>query len=513
MGEGGGRGYTTPVPLPAPPPPPDPPALVSPAPRVPAPVTLRVIGRWDSGRPGVSAAEVPAWSADGRGLCVTDAERGLRLLDTSDPAAPVEAGLFEAEGVNSVAVAGERVAVAAAGPDPLGPGRLILLGPTLEPVAELPTGVGPDVVLALPGGGWVTADEGQPAGGLDPVGGVTAADAAGDEARTVVFDAVPPGVRAGAEAPGPATLEPEYLAASADGRTVYASLQENNAIGVFGVEAGAFTDVLDLGLLDRSADAAGFDASDRDGGVRLHRWPVSAMPQPDAIALREVGGRAFLLTANEGELRDAEEEGGFTDAAAVASLGLDLATFPEATWLRADANLGRLRVARPGTHPAVDPDGDGDVDRLIAFGGRSLSVYEVVGEAGDRRLELRWDSGDTLERLVAAEAPDAFNAGTGKPDSRSDQKGPEPEGLVLGEVGGRVCAFLGLERSHGIVVFDVTDPQRPTLAGSIFSAPADLAPEGLAFLPAERSPSGVPLLAVAFEETGTVVIYAVEADR
>ena len=157
----------------------------------------------------------------------------------------------------------------------------------------------------------------------------------------------------------------------------------------------------------------------------------------------------------------------------------------------------------------MDPDGDGDVDRLVAFGSRSLSVLEVLGEPENRRLELRWDSGDALERLVAAGAPASFNAGTKGPDSRSAKRGPEPEGLALGAVGDRVYAFLGLERSHAVVAFDVTDPTTPSFAGFAFAAPADLAPEGLAFLPAARNPTGTPLLAVAFEETGTVVIYAV----
>ncbi len=498
------------MPLPAAPPPADPPALVVPADA--ATLRLRPIGRWESGRPGVSATEIPAWSEDGLSLFVTDAERGLRRFDAIDPTAPRESGLFEAAGVNSVAIRGDRVAVAAAGDDPAGPGRLLVLDAGLNLLAEAATGVGPDMVAAGPDGSWFTADEGQPVGGVDPPGGVTRIAADGSEAATVRLGFRPAAVRPGAGGIGTETLEPEYVAVSADGSTAYAGLQENNAIAVFDTASGAFTDVLDLGLIDRSAPGVGLDASDRDGGAAIFRWPVSTMLQPDSIALREVDGRVFLFTANEGETRDAADGDRFTDTARVAELTLDTDAFPEAGWLRQDDTLGRLEVARPNTHPAVDPDGDGDVDRLVAFGARSLSAFEVLGEAGSRRLELRWDSGDALERLVAAQAPASFNAGTKEPDSRSAKRGPEPEGLVLGEVDGRVFAFLGLERSHAVAVFDATDPTAPTLAGSTFAAPADLAPEGLAFLPAARSPTGTPLLAVAFEETGTVVIYAVEIE-
>ncbi|BAM02784.1 choice-of-anchor I family protein [Phycisphaera mikurensis] len=494
------------MPLPPPPPPPEPPGLVESAP--PA-LTLREIGRWDSGRPGVSAAEVPAWTSDGLGLLVTDAERGLRLLDASDPAAPREAALYEAPGVNSVAVSGGRIAAAIAGGDPAGPGRLVVLDAELRPVAEAATGVGPDMVAAGPDGSWLTADEGQPAAGVDPPGGLTRVAPDAGEAGVVRLPARPGGIRSGASGGGPETLEPEYVAVSADGSFACVALQENNAVAFFDLQEDRFTDVVGLGLLERSAPGAGFDASDRDGGVRIHRWPVSAMPQPDAVALRTVGGRTFLLTANEGETRDASGGDPFTDATRVADLPLDTDAFPEAAWLKQDDTLGRLEVVRPGAHPAVDPDGDGDADRLVAFGGRSVSVFEVLGAPGSRELALRWNSGDLFERLAAERAPGSFNAGTRAADSRSEKRGPEPEGLVLGEVGGRVHAFVGLERSHAVVALDVTDPLAPTLSGSVFAGVADRAPEGLAFLPAGRSPTGGPLLAVAYEATGTLVIYAI----
>ncbi len=47
-------------------------------------------------------------------------------------------------------------------------------------------------------------------------------------------------------------------------------------------------------------------------------------------------------------------------------------------------------------------------------------------------------------------------------DNRSDDKGIEPESVVMGNVRGRLYAFIGLERDSGIVVFDLSTPTSPT---------------------------------------------------
>ena len=72
-------------------------------------------------------------------------------------------------------------------------------------------------------------------------------------------------------------------------------------------------------------------------------------------------------------------------------------------------------------------------------------------------------TGDELERVTAGAVPAFFNSdhGASSFDNRSDDKGPEPEGVTLGKVGGRTYAFVGLERIGGVVVYDITDPARP----------------------------------------------------
>ena len=56
--------------------------------------------------------------------------------------------------------------------------------------------------------------------------------------------------------------------------------------------------------------------------------------------------------------------------------------------------------------------------------------------------------------------PDYYNCSNDNAvlDDRSGKKGPEPESVTLGTVDGRTYAFVALERTGGIMVYDVTDP-------------------------------------------------------
>jgi hypothetical protein len=130
--------------------------------------------------------------------------------------------------------------------------------------------------------------------------------------------------------------------------------------------------------------------------------------------------------------------------------------FPNADLLHASEVLGRLKV----TSTLGDRDADGDYDQLHAFGGRSFSIFQ----AGKGRLRRVFDSGSLLEEITAAFSHQGFNAENdenGSFDKRSDNKGPEPQGVAVGSIDGRTHAFIGLERTGGIVVFDVSNPGSP----------------------------------------------------
>ncbi|MEZ5299685.1 MAG: choice-of-anchor I family protein [Verrucomicrobiales bacterium] len=220
------------------------------------------------------------------------------------------------------------------------------------------------------------------------------------------------------------------------------------------------------------------------------------MYMPDAIVAFEAMGETFIISANEGDSRDYD---GFSEEARVEDLDLDPTAFPNAAELQSRAELGRLKT----TTTLGDTDGDGDYDEIYAFGGRSFSIWDAKGN-------LVFDSGDQLERLVAEYLPANFNASNDSNgfDGRSDDKGPEPEGLAIGQLDGRTYAFLGLERVGGVMIFDITYPYSPVFVDYFnnrdFSADpedelelaGDLGPEGLKFIPASDSPNGKPLLAV-----------------
>jgi len=99
-----------------------------------------------------------------------------------------------------------------------------------------------------------------------------------------------------------------------------------------------------------------------------------------------------------------------------------------------------------------------------------------------------------------------------RPDNRSDNKGPEPEGVAVGRLGAKTFAFIGLERVGGIMVYDVTSPTSPsfvTYVNTRTGATGDRAPEGIIFVPAVRSPNKQPLLIAGNETSGTAAVFRI----
>ena len=234
------------------------------------------------------------------------------------------------------------------------------------------------------------------------------------------------------------------------------------------------------------------------------------MYQPDSLDSFTRGGSTYLVTANEGDARDYD---GFSEEVRVEDLVLDPAVFPDAATLQMEANLGRLKT----TTTLGDTDGDGMHEEIYSYGARSFTVWDASDGS------LVFDSGDDLEQITSGAFPADFNSDdeeNGSFDDRSDDKGPEPEGVVVGSVNGRPFAFLGLERIGGIAVFDLSTPSAPTFVQYLntrdFSGDpeagtaGDLSPEGLEFIPADRSPNGAALLVVGHEVSGTTTIFQVD---
>ncbi|MCT9819733.1 choice-of-anchor I family protein [Microbacterium sp. W1N] len=524
------------------------------APATPAPVvhsaadaalTLTPLGTHATSVFGASAAEIVA--AHGDRLFVVNAQAGsITVLDYRDPASPVELFEIAADGVaNSVAVRADGLGVIALeSPTKTDPGALVFFDADAAEariLGSVTVGALPDMVTISSDGAYaVVANEGEPADDFstDPEGSVgvvalpTGKTAPAQEAvRLAGFAAfegenLPGGVRVfGPDVAAPdqgdtplaanrvsRNLEPEYIAV--DGGTAYAAVQEANAIAVVDLASATVTDLFPLGFKDHGLPGNGLDASDRDNAIDIAAYPgLKGIYMPDGMSSYQAGGTTYLVTANEG---DAREWGDYIDEARVKDLGKKqqkpICTTSPLAALTADADLGRLKIA---TDLGI-ADGADCYSELYAYGARSFSIWTTDGEQV-------FDSGDQFEQITAAAIPDHFDSGHDETgfDTRSAAKGPEPENVAVGTVGGRTYAFVGLERVGGIMVYDITDPaasrfvtyvnNRDFSAGEEPSAASlDLGAEGVTFIPAERSATGEPLLAVANEVSGTTTLFAID---
>ena len=228
----------------------------------------------------------------------------------------LELGLPGAE-INSVAVHDGLVAVAVQAALKTDPGRVALFrAADLALLGSATVGAQPDMITFTPDGRTVLlANEGEPSDDYqtDPVGSISIVDVSAPAApmvRTADFSAfnaqktalLSAGVRIyGPNASVAQDLEPEYIAVSADGRTAWATLQENNAFAKIDIASATVTDILPLGFKDHGVAGNELDASDTDGGtINIRTWPgVRGLYLPDSIASYSAGGQTYLVTANE----------------------------------------------------------------------------------------------------------------------------------------------------------------------------------------------------------------------
>ena len=506
----------------------------------PSTITLQKIGGFEGGVLG--AAEITAYDALSKRLFVVNgANNTVDVLDLSDPTKPAKAGSISGvpfgAGINSVAVHEGLVAIAVEASPKTNPGRVAFFrASTLEFLSSVVVGALPDMVVFTPDGRrLLVANEGEPNSyglpdSVDPEGSVsiiTVNDGRSPSVATAGFSAFNSqadelrrlGVRIyGPNATVAQDLEPEYIAVSEDGKTAYVTLQENNAVAIVDIEAARVTDIRPLGFKDHMAAGMGLDASDEDGGlntnsgtpaIKIANYPVKGLYLPDAIASYTVNGVTYLVTANEGDAR--ADWPGFNEETRVRThcdKGLDPTVFPDAANLILDSNLGRLRITATPNGASAGKNSAGQCNELYSFGARSFSIW-------DTSLKRIFDSGEDFERRTQSLAQAAFNAShdNNTLDSRSPSKGPEPEGVVVGQFGRKSIAFIGLERVGGVMAYDVTDPAKPvflTYFNSRNGLTGDRGPEGLTLIPAKRSPNGKPLLIVGNEVSGTTAIIQID---
>lgn len=515
----------------------------------PLALTLSKIGGFTHSG-GLSSAEISAYDpASKRLFVVNGAQKTVDVLSLADPTAPVAVATIQATnlwpdagGVNSVDTRGGMVALAIEAATKTNPGRMVLLrAADLGVIATAEVGALPDMLTFTPDGRKIlVANEGEPNSygqsdplSVDPEGSVSIIDvsaltlqSSGQTltARTADFQAYnsqkdslrDAGVRIfGPNATVAQDLEPEYITVNDDSTTAYVTLQENNAVAVVDIASARVTDIKALGYKDHSLPGMGMDVSNKDNGtntdsgtaiVKIAPVPVKGLYMPDGIAQFSVGGRTYLVTANEGDARDWT---GLTDevtAGTYCSNGFDEAVFgAAASNLGKASNLGHLKVTMFPGSTRTGKNSDGKCNELVSFGARSFSIW-------NDRLERVYDSGDQFEQLTKDLLNVRFNASNTNNtlDSRSPAKGPEPEGVVVAKFGRKTYAFIGLERVGGVMVYDISNPASPvfeTYLNTRDGATGDRGPEGLHLIKASDSPNGKPLLVVANEISGTTAIF------
>ncbi len=505
------------------------------------PIDAARLDTYSTGLFAEGAAEIAAYDAATQRIFFVNADADeVVVLDASDPSDLALAFTIDATpygaGVNSVAVSNGIVALAVEADPSTDPGMVAMFDTDGTFLTAVEVGALPDALAFSPDGQiLIVANEGEPNADytIDPEGSISIIDLKDETAtvRTITFeDFNVGGSRAGEIAaqgirifgPGASVaqdLEPEFAVVSPDGTTAYVSIQENNALAIIDLESGDL-ELLGLGYKNHALAQNALDPSNRDDGIAISTWPVYGMYQPDGITAFEIEGETYVFTANEGDARDYD---GFSEEVRISDLTPDPVAIPDGAFLLDDARLGRLRA----TDTLGDVDGDGDFETFFAYGGRSFSIHSADGV----RV---WDSGDDIERQIAALVADgtlpedAFNATNdenGSFDGRSDDKGPEPEGVVVGEVDGRTFAFVGLERISAVIVYDVSNIEAPAYTGFLINrdfsvdaqlpdgstnpAVGDLGPEGLVFIPPSDSPTSQALLVVSNEVSGTLTVWGV----
>ncbi|MEZ4958449.1 MAG: choice-of-anchor I family protein [Saprospiraceae bacterium] len=507
--------------------------IKGPAPLTDSFVKMRHLGSFP-GSPDGGSAEISAYDPASRRLFITNITNNtLDILDLKNPVAAtyiasIDMSIFGG-GINSVAVKNGVVACAVEAAVKTDNGSVVFFNAADGTfLSSVTVGALPDMVIFNHDGTQaLTANEGEPDDDylVDPLGSVSiidltpgVANLTDTDVTTLAFDVfdgemanlMAAGVRIyGPNATVGSDLEPEYICISPDGQTALVTLQENNAVAVVDLENLQITAINPLGTKDHSLIANTLDASNTTPGIFMANWPVKGYYLPDAMECFEVGGVTYAVTANEGDTRD---YGGYGEEDRVGGVALDPTAFPNADILQNNALLGRLLI----TTSAGDTDGDGDYDEIYSIGGRSFSIWNTATG------QLVWDSGDQLERITAEDPTwgPYFNSSNGTNTNfknRSDDKGPEPESVVVENIEGRWYAFVGLERIGGVMLYDVTDPNNPVFIQYLNTRnPAgggDLGPEGLIFIPKNESPNQRNLLVVSNEISGTVSVFQIDLDR
>lgn len=478
-------------------------------------------------------SEILTYSAATQRLFVMNSgNASVEILDFSNPLAistinSIDLSAYGAGGT-SVAHHNGYVAVSLAAANKTDNGKVVFLDTDGNIITNLEVGALPDMLCFTPDGNkLLVTNEGEPNAdySIDPEGSIAVIDlsngienlnqnhvsllnfnsfdnqkAALQAAQVRIF---------GPNASVSQDLEPEYITVAANSQKAWVSLQENNAYATIDLNSMQITNILPLGLKDHSLPGNTLDTSNKADSIFMANWPIKGMYMPDAIDNYTLNGVTYLVTANEG---DAREYDTFEEEVNLEDLNLDPSIFPNHELLAHNDNLGKIKITNQGG----DLDNDGVYEEIHVFGGRSFSIYNA--ETG---VQV-YDSGDDFERIIEEDPTykDIFNTtdDENKLKNRSDNKGPEPEAVLVKEIANEFYAFIALERVGGFMVYNISNPNNPVFEGYFnnrSTAPGenivgDLAPESIIYIAPNENTLEKGLLVIANEVSATVSVYTLD---
>lgn len=447
-------------------------------------------------------------------------------IDVGAKIKPENASEFEVGAINSLSIEGELMAVAVENKDPQANGAILFYRLDNQGHASklhaVKAGAMPDMVKLTPDGKFaLSADEGEPDKKYtkDPEGTVTLVriqnGVPSKDSRQLDFNSVTipdeviikQGVTQKSK-----DLEPEYISVADNSSTAWVSLQENNALAIIDLTQSTpqIDKVVSLGFKDHGQEVNRLDAiNNKKAELKAHAG-LYGMYMPDTLASYSLNSKHYVLSANEGDGRDYKK---YTNESKVKKLKKPLA-----------GHLASLKteLAELKVHTEMGLNAQGEYTKLYAFGARSFSIWDAQGKQV-------YDSGSLLESEVLKANATFFNTTSKKLklDDRSDNKGPEPEAIAVGQIGGSHFAFVGLERQGGFMLFDISNPQDVKFVRYVNNRnfatdnidkkgkyknkdkAGDLAPESIKFVAAKDSAIGLPLLIVANEVSGSTSVYKI----
>lgn len=497
-------------------------------------LTLNLLSSFSNSIAGANSAEIVAHDPTTQRLYIANSVGGkldiVNFINPSSPSLLASISVTPYGNINSVAVKNGTVACAIENiTNPQDSGSIVFFNKDGVFLKQVKAGMMPDMITFNHSGTRVlTANEGEPNQNYsvtavnDPDGSITIVDISGGLAALTqtnvthvtftAYNGQENTLRAqGIRIYGPWNMaskdfEPEYISVAKDDSKAWVTLQENNAIVEISMSTYSINYIKALGSKDHSLLNNGLDGTNQTKGVNIANFPIKGFYLPDAIASYTVGGVNYLITANEG---DSRAYATFTEERRLSTATLDAVKFPNAAEIKNNYFLGRLNI----TDKNGDTDNDGDLDTIYSYGARSFSIWNA--NTGN----LVYDSKDDLEQITASGSFSLiFNASNsiGAPvkKDRSDDKGPEPEGVTIGAIGTNTYAFIACERIGGVMVYDVTNPNTPVFVTyannrSTSTSGPDLGAEGIIFIPQSESPNGQHLVIAANEISSSLSIWGI----